>query len=245
MVHFIGNRASEALAPTWPGLGPAKPTTSAERQRALRLVANLPDLRIVFAHQVHGDGVIRVQADTPSGLPADAQVTSSREVMLGVYTADCVPLLLAGKTTVATVHAGWRGLCAGVIERALDMLCTEDGCAPAQVAAVIGPAIERRCYGVRAEARERLAAAANLYDVAQAVQPQGAGEEANEGEATVDLAMLSRAALQRAGVNQALIEVIDICTYCSMDHHSYRRDGVSAGRQFCLIGFRAAAFFVG
>ncbi|NCT89966.1 laccase domain-containing protein [Cellulomonas sp. APG4] len=118
---------------------------------------------VAFAWQVHGDQVLECGGRLPPPAPevvgvADALVTVEEGVALGVLVADCVPVLLADPRAriVATVHAGRRGLVAGVVQRALDAMCAR-GAVPGDVRAVVGPAACGRCYEVPPEMRQEVA----------------------------------------------------------------------------------------
>ncbi len=97
-----------------------------------------------WLRQVHGAEVVTVtRAGESAGTSADAAVTDVDDAPISVLTADCAPVVLVGDRAVATVHAGWRGLVAGVIEAAADRL---RGLGAAPVAAVLGPCIHPAAY---------------------------------------------------------------------------------------------------
>lgn len=119
---------------------------------------------VAFAWQVHGDEVLECVTPPPAAPDvvgvADALVTRSDDVALGVLVADCVPVLLADPVArvVSAVHAGRRGLVAGVVQRAVAAMSAR-GAVPARMRAVIGPAACGRCYEVPAEMRAEVAEA--------------------------------------------------------------------------------------
>lgn len=119
------------------------------RMAALECVAPGRDLALV--EQVHGTGVHRVTspADIDPAITADALVTADPRVVLGIYTADCAPILLADAHAriVAAVHAGWRGANAGVIEAAIGAMEAQ-GAARSGIRAAIGPTIAAASYEV-------------------------------------------------------------------------------------------------
>ena len=132
-----------------------------EQLRALTGVRGLARGR-----QVHGSVVRRVReapsADAERGAavaqpePADGQATALRSVGAMVLSADCLPVALACDGAVATVHAGWRGLAAGVLEEGVRAV-RELGSAQ-RVQATIGPGAGACCYEVGAEVHERFPA---------------------------------------------------------------------------------------
>jgi polyphenol oxidase len=177
--------------------------------------------------QVHGAAVVRADADGPLG-EADAALATRTGVSVGVVTADCVPVLLAAGGAVAAVHAGWRGLAAGVIPRAVEALA--EAAPGAALVAAVGPCIRGCCYEVDAPVLDALRARfGGALDAA--LRP------ARPGHALVDLAALARAALRGAGVADERVGVVaGACTRCDAARfHSYRRDGPAAGRLLSWI----------
>jgi YfiH family protein len=116
--------------------------------------------------QVHSARVVTVTVDDEpgavAGVEADALVTSRPDACLTVRVADCVPVLVATPDgrAVAAVHAGWRGLAAGILAAAVGRLCALGRCEPADLRAAAGPAIGPCCYEVDLEVGRRIAASA-------------------------------------------------------------------------------------
>lgn len=177
--------------------------------------------------QVHGVAVAVVASDS-SAAPeeADAIVSETGGPPVGVVTADCVPILVAAADggRVAAIHAGWRGLAAGVIEAAVARLAGPDGTAGG-FAAVIGPHAGPCCYEIDAPVRDAFAAA-EAPVLARAFRPS------RPGHWMLELSCLVRAALERSGVPAADVGSVDgACTVCDPARfESYRRDGSAAGR---------------
>ena len=117
---------------------------------------------LVGVNQVHGAVVAVVTGAWDGASPqADAMVTTVPGVALGVVTADCTPVLLAGDGVIGAVHAGWRGAVAGVLEAtvaAMQALC------PGAVTAVIGPCIRQPSYEVSADLRDAVLAHSRAHD---------------------------------------------------------------------------------
>lgn len=105
------------------------------------------DLPWVWLHQVHGAGVevvTHANADDVRGRQGDALVTAESDLVLSVQTADCVPLVLHdGGEVIAVVHAGWRGLVAGVVERTVDVMRSMGA---DDITMIVGPHIGGECY---------------------------------------------------------------------------------------------------
>ena len=186
----------------------------AGRERALAARSALCERvgvsRLARGRQVHGAAVARVDehpnADTALA-QADGQATSRCGVGVMVLTADCLPVALAGRAGVAMVHAGWRGIAAGVLEQGVLALLElgSDG----EMAAVVGPGAGACCYEVGPEVHVAL------------------GGEARK--ATIDLQAVARDRLRAAGVRD--VRAVPACTICDERFFSHRREGHIAGRQ--------------
>jgi YfiH family protein len=154
--------------------------------------------------QVHGTVVRRVD-ETLEVEEADGQATARDDVAVMVLVADCLPVAIAGPGGVAMLHAGWRGLAAGVLEEGVRTLREVGGDGP--LAAVIGPGARGCCYEVGDEVRQAFGA----------TSPK------------VDLATIAARRLAAAGVER--IEDVGRCTICDERFFSFRREGEAAGRQ--------------
>jgi hypothetical protein len=142
--------------------------------------------------------------------------------VLAILTADCAPVALVGPGVVGAVHAGWRGLAAGVVEAAVAQVAELAGEPPS---AVVGPCIHPCCYEFSPGDLELVAA--RLGD---AVESRTAA-----GDPALDVPAAVRIALSRAGV--AGITDVGVCTSCSPRHFSHRRDG-RTGLQAMLVAAR-------
>lgn len=183
---------------------------------------------IQWLNQVHGTGVW--PADSPqSPARADAVITGRPGLACAILTADCLPVVLSDDEgrQVAALHAGWRGLCAGVIP------CTVaafDSPAPV-LSAWLGPAIGRAHFEVGPEVRERFLREMAL-DRAQ-IEACFLPSPARERHYLADLAGLARAQLHALGVAQ--VDGGDFCTFDDpAQFFSYRRDGIT-GRMATLV----------
>jgi YfiH family protein len=172
---------------------------------------------IAFMSQVHGDHVVVIEEIGDSDPTADALVTGIPGISLAVQVADCIPLLLNSKESVAAVHVGRKGLLNGVTLRALNVM-REMGAS--DIGAVIGPAICGPCYEVSEE----------IFAEVTSVHPTAASQSVR-GNRALDLPRALIAVLESEGIS---IENQGRCTHESADLFSYRRDGVT-GRQAGLI----------
>ena len=190
------------------------------RRRFTSLLAG--DWTLAVCWQVHGSDV-RVVSDATDAQSeserCDALTTGTAGVLLGVKTADCVPVLLTDRRrgACAAVHAGWRGTLAGIVPRALDALREEFGTSARDVRAAIGPAARACCYEVGHEVIEAFRAKFAYADSLFA--------PAREGHALADIQKANRAQLLEAGVAAERVHTLPLCTICRPDlFFSYRRD---------------------
>ena len=169
--------------------------------------AAIIDAPWTWLRQVHGARVVTVtEPGEHAGVEADAIVTTVTGAPIAVLTADCAPLLLTAPGAVGVVHAGWRGLMAGVVEAAVDAM-TDLGHAPE--GAVLGPTIRARCYEFDAQAMEPIV---GRYG------PELRSETVC-GTPALDLVAGVRAALESRNLT---LEDRGTCTACSSTHWSYR-----------------------
>ena len=175
--------------------------------------------------QVHSGRCVRADQPWGGGRPeADAACTDQPRVLVGVRTADCLPVLLVDPRVraVAAVHAGWRGVVAGVLTNALETMVSEYGCKAADIEAAIGPGISECCFEVGDEVAVKFSA--------DFVNRNGAKPH-------VDLAAALRAQLRQAGVDR--VDVAAQCTSCNLGRYfSHRAEQGDTGRMLALIGLR-------
>jgi len=210
--HLFTTRCSASRSEL--DMGALEPRDHERLQRALQR----PGSAIASLWQVHGAGVRVVDAHFPlaSRPEGDGLVTEREDVLLCVHVADCVPVLLAAEDgrRVAAVHAGWRGLVAGVIPRALEALG-----ARAPLAAV-GPCLSRARFEVGPE-------------VAEAFERAGLGLAIHERPGQrphIDLCAAAEHQLRAGGVRA--IDSNDRCTWeAAEDFYSYRRDVTHGDRE--------------
>ncbi len=205
----------------------------------------------VWLEQVHGTRVANADAANCREI-ADACIATQRGAVCVVMTADCLPILLCDTqgTVVAAVHAGWKGLAAGVIEATVSAMQTtthenlsrknlarENAAQSLQLMAWLGPAISQTAFEVGAEVREIFVAQNPDATAAFTPSPHQKEDLAEELGAPkkfhADLYALARLRLQALGITQ--IYGGNRCTYRESDtFFSYRRDGVT-GRMATFI----------
>jgi polyphenol oxidase len=220
--------------------------TSAGDERAAALAVGAD--RLVMLTQVHGKEVVAV--DDPAHLPertrsGDALTTNQSGVAIAVRAADCVPLLIADRVTlaVAAVHAGWRGTAAGVSVAAVKTMGQQFGSRPQDLIVAIGPSIGACCYEVGSELVDGFAAAGHeryLIDRWFIAKPEPRGSK-ERPRLHLDLAAANRDQLILAGVPEGEIHASGLCTAMHLDVlTSYRAERAQAGRIAGVIAVRVA-----
>jgi hypothetical protein len=221
VVAAFSGRAGARGTPPYDGLNLGlyvgdDPRAVLRSRRRVATVLGLAGLPWATVRQVHSARVIqarreRLAAGPPEAKPplaeADGLVTAEPGIVLAVFMADCLPLLLADpdRRVVAAVHAGWRGLAAGVVEegvRALRELGATD------IAAAIGPGAGPCCYEAGPEVHQALGASVGR---------------------NVDLKLAARRRLEQVGVTQ--VHDVGLCTICDERFFSHRREQGRTGRQ--------------
>jgi len=155
----------------------------------------------------------------------DALVSNTPKILLGVKTADCVPVLLGDPKTgaFAAVHAGWRGTVASIVGRAITQLQSEYGTRPEDLRCAIGPAANTCCYEVGSDVIERFK---ELFP-----QSDHLFTPTRAGHARIDLQTANRGQLIAAGVSPERIHAAPLCTMDRNDlFFSYRREKSIRGR---------------
>lgn len=197
------------------GAGTDDDPANVEENRA-RLTAALPAAPR-WLRQVHGTRVIHA-AEWRPGIEADGIWTDRPEEVLAILTADCLPILLADRDghCVAAIHAGWRGLAAGIVEAALDVLPSSRE----RLHAWIGPAIRARAYEVEA-------AVFNAF-----AEHEHAFNRTRPGHWQADLAAIAVAKLSDRGVGR--VRDCGLCSHDDRRFFSHRREA-RAGRGATLL----------
>lgn len=234
---FFGRRGGVStgeLASLNCGLGSGDdPALIAENRRRVA-DAVLPGAALTGVYQVHGNRCIIVddKSDLTARPEADALATRTPGIVLGILTADCVPVLFADRDTgvIGAAHAGWKGALAGVTDATLAAM-ESLGARRANIAAAIGPCIGRASYEVDDAFVERFTTADPANERFFAA--------AKPGHAMFDIAAYVAARLAAAGLTRIAIGGQD--TYAlQQDYFSYRRachkGENSYGRQLSVIG---------
>jgi YfiH family protein len=252
------------------------------RRRFVREIAGHAAVKLVTLRQFHsgmvrvigGDGVedataqnrdpgpANLRLETPDGravLRGDGMMTDVAGLMLGIQTADCVPVLVADvrRRAVATFHAGWRGTLARIVERGIGRMRLRYGSRPEDLLAVVGPAIGPCCYSVGEEVRfefeSQFAYAPQLFSEVYDSDPvrdkypllflpaRAPGHSNLGPQIHLDLWEANRRQLLDAGVKARRITVLGECTACArvagrLKYFSHRGESGFAGRMMGVVG---------
>ncbi|WP_282166994.1 peptidoglycan editing factor PgeF [Shewanella japonica] len=193
------------------------------------LAINVP---VTWLDQVHGTTIIDYSTVSPANISpqsippkADGSYVDHAKVALAVMTADCLPVLLCNKagTEIAAVHAGWRGLCDGVIESAIKRFNAE----VCDIIAYLGPAIGPNAFEVGAEVKQQFVE--QDIEGKQWFKPHGV-------KYLADLCGLATMRLSKQGIKH--IYSANVCTFTNPDYFSYRRDQ-QTGRMASFIWLKS------
>jgi YfiH family protein len=174
--------------------------------------------------QVHGT---RVHYARKAGFfgEGDGFISDKRGIFLAIHTADCMPVFIyePNVRALALLHAGWRGITAGIIPAAIDRMKILFSCNAGEMIAAIGPHIHKCCYSVGKEVAEKF--------TGEAVYTRG------DGVYMLDLSYAAAKQLTGSGIPVSHVELDSICTSCEKDmFYSHRRDNGHTGRMMALFG---------
>ncbi len=219
------------------GLGSDDDRAAIIENRARAVEAVMPGARLATLHQVHSPDAITVTGPFPDDARphADALVTDTPGVLLGILTADCVPVLFADSQAgvVGAAHAGWRGAISGVTDRTIEAMIAL-GAQPDRIRCAIGPCIARSSYEVDG--------GFVAHFVADDPENERFFTDCRAGHALFDLEGYVASRLARAGLRR--VDMLEEDTYAQPEKFfSYRRSchrgEPGYGRQISLIGLAA------
>jgi polyphenol oxidase len=208
------------------------------RLRFVEAVTGSRETPLVTVRQIHSNlSVIAAGPIEPGESPceADGLMTDRAGLLIGVMTADCIPVLVADpvRRAVGAFHAGWRGTVGRIVETGVARMVEVYGSRPGDLLAAIGPGIGACCYTVGEEVWQRFW-----------VNFSYAGElfsgSVETGDLRVDLVEANRRQLLAAGLGMDSISVVGGCTACRPEwFYSHRASGGDAGRMMAVVGVRA------
>jgi YfiH family protein len=207
---------------------------------------------LVPLKQFHSAVVLPFAAVPGEPCKGDASLTNTKGILLGVQTADCVPILLVDpkKKAVAAVHAGWRGTLARIAEKTVGEMLARFGSKPSEILAAIGPSIGGCCYEVGTELvtefLSQFAGADKYFDEVrtgeepnplQWLNMMPPGHQPAPKTVRLDLPEANRSQLVAAGLRETNIFPSGLCTACHTSlFFSYRKEAAQSGRLLGAIG---------
>lgn len=188
---------------------------------------------VVYVRQVHGDRIVKYNNQGKVEFieeEADAIITDEKNIAIGVFTADCVPVIIIDKKrkAMAAIHSGWKGTFLSITKKTIKRLQKEYDSNIEDLVAYIGPHIRQCCYEVSDELKEKFI-----------------NEKKIDIEKLFDKRNLSMEEcilkdLRECGLNEDNIYSVNLCTYCSKDVklHSYRKSNGDYSRMFSFVVFK-------
>lgn len=188
---------------------------------------------IIYLKQVHSNKILKYAKDDINirNNEGDAIITDERNVIIGVFTADCVPIILIDeeKGVIAAIHSGWRGTFESITLKTIQKMKNEFKSNADNIKVYIGPHIRKCCYEVSEELKQSFIEKKNTINEEELFT----GRNLNLEACIID-------DLKKAGVRDSNINSLNLCTYCSdeIKLHSYRKSQGSYGRMFAFIILR-------
>lgn len=180
-----------------------------------------------FCCQVHSNIVVELSRpfEFNKRQNSDAIVTAEKKFPIGVFTADCLPVMLWTDKCCAAIHAGWRGTLDNIVSKAIDKLIAIYGVPSSEIKAYLGPCIEPCCFEVGSELYENFCSRDNDYE-----------QFFFEGDKLyLNIRDLNKFQLVQMGVKPENIFSITNCTFCHEGYYSFRRDKQRNGSMFNFI----------
>jgi len=182
---------------------------------------------LILLDQMQQDQILLLKEPVPS-LPSpleyDALITNSPNTILGILTADCLPIFVVDqkKRVIAAIHAGRQGTALHITAKVLKKMEEEFGCSSKNLLIALGPSIGSFCYEIDK----------SVFHSEWEPFSTSRGEK----KWMVDLVQINIAQMKREGIKEEQISWINLCTHCQFDlFFSYRREG-RTGRQLSFIG---------
>ncbi len=195
---------------------------------------------VLFPKQVHGNRIIVLEqhpAD-PEEIrhsEADAIITNVPGLLIGVMSADCLPILIHDpqRKVIAAIHAGWRGTLNQIARRTVEILIKDFRCEPGNLLVSLGPAISGQSFEVDEPLLNQFRQTFEYWS--RYARPQ------RQAKWLIDFRMINAHMLALMGIEERNFWVSNHCTFIEKDMYwSYRRDGEQAGRMFNFIGMKAS-----
>lgn len=215
------------------------PENVAENRRRFLCAIDAEGAPIVTARQTHSADrcfIKSIEQARSFRQECDAMMTRLRDVLLGIQTADCLPILIADTKTgvMAAIHAGWRGTASRITERTVADLMLQHGVSPRHCIAALGPTACKECYEIGEDVIERFKTEFRYWPSLLVNFKEG-------GKAHLDIRAANRQQLLFCGFTEDSIYVADYCTMHQNElFFSHRAEGRTsangAGRLLSVIG---------
>lgn len=223
IVAGVTLRAAERFPPR--GFSVDTVSSPSPETELLAATLGVPWTALKFQRQVHGARVRWVGPESPLE-ESDGMLTAHPNLFLCVRIADCCAVLIASQEPplLAALHAGWRGIAAGIVEAGIEELL-RNGCCPDALRVYLSPCASAERYTVREDVARLFPESATRLDAKFF---------------RLDLRGEIRRRLLRLGIPESALEISPGCTIGDLRYHSFRRDGPAAGRMVAFIGMRPA-----
>lgn len=206
-----------------------------ENRSRLSQQIEIKQTNIITPYQVHGDQILIIDQSFLSKASSDqvallngvdALITQQSGICIGIFTADCVPIILYDpkEKVLAAVHAGWRGTVSKIVEKTIRKMEVVFGCKPENIMAGIGPSISSEHFEVGEEVVEAFVKAGFMINGIAYKNPM-------THKTHIDLCFANELMLTHAGILDKYTEVANLCTYSNPSlFFSARRQGINSGR---------------
>ncbi|SCJ49863.1 Laccase domain protein yfiH [uncultured Clostridium sp.] len=184
---------------------------------------------VVYLHQIHSDNVFIFNGNTEEFIEkeGDAIVTNKENVIIGAFTADCVPVVLVDEVegVIAAIHSGWKGTFNSITKKSVEKMIQEYGTRIENIKVYIGPHIRQCCYEVSEELKEKFLDKTKIDE----------NELFNGRNLSMERCILED--LRNLKIEEENIYTVSLCTYCEEDIKlfSYRKSVGTYGRLFTFV----------
>lgn len=185
---------------------------------------------VQYIRQIHSDKVFVYKGNDEEFIEneGDGIITNEKSVIVGAFTADCVPVLLVDevKCVVGAVHSGWKGTFNDISKKAVEKMIKEYGSNVEDIRAYIGPHIRQCCYEVSEELKEKFIEKFNMIP-----------EENLFNGRNLSMELFIESDLKTIGLKDENIYSLKLCTHCEKESKlfSYRASNGTYGRLFSFI----------
>lgn len=185
---------------------------------------------VIYLKQVHSDIIYEYNGKNGKEViqkEGDALITNVPNIIIGVFTADCVPVILVDEENkaIAAIHSGWKGTFKSITKNAIEALSSKYGSKAENIKAYIGPHIRQCCYEISNELKDKF------------IEEKAIDEKILFNGRNLSMEECILKDLRGSGVKEENINSLQLCTHCSKDVklHSYRSSNGAYGRLFSFV----------